>query len=202
VVLRFTEQEDFYAYVSHFHPDGEFAGVGGMFLNNGYPHIVYGQAWTDHPEAPVLVHELAHNLVAHLPLPLWLNEALAMAFEAEIGGSYIPPLTREDAARHRDYWTAGTIQEFWRGDSFSDVEGQELAYSLARVLLHLIHTEIRPAKGEFRRFVLAANWEDAGATAAAEHLGIQLEDIVAAFLGAGDWAPRPERWSSRESKGG
>jgi hypothetical protein len=202
VVLRFSDQDDFYAYISHFHADGEFAGAGGMFLNDGYPHIAYGEGWTDQPEAPVLVHELAHNLMAHLPLPLWLNEALAMLFETEIGASYIPPLTREDATRHREYWTAVTIQDFWSGGSFSDVGGQELAYSLARILLHLVHTEIRPAKGEFRRFVLAATWADAGATAAAEHLGIQLEDIAAAFLGPGEWAPQPESWPSEESKHG
>ena len=202
VVLRITDPDDFYAYVSHFHADGEFAGASGMFLDAGYPHIAYGQAWTDQPEAPVLVHELVHNLIAHLPLPLWLNEALAMAFEAEIGGGYMPPLTREDAARHRAYWTPETIQEFWRGDSFSDVEGQESAYSLARVLLHLLHTEIRPTAGEFRRFVLAANWKDAGASTATEHLGIELGDLVAAFVGPGDWAPRPESWPSEESEAG
>jgi hypothetical protein len=193
VVLRFREIQHFYAYISHFHSDGDYAGAAGMFLSDGYDHIAYAQGWTDHDERPLLVHELAHVFVAHLPLPAWLNEALAMAFEAEIAGSQLPPLTRELAERHREYWTADTIQEFWQGLAFSSVDGQELAYSLSRVLLNLIHTELRPSQPEFRSFVGNAHRNDAGAEAAEEHLQIPLANIVAAFLGPGDWAPRRER---------
>ena len=166
-----------------------------MFVGSaGYQHVAFTQSWSADDERRTLVHELAHNLVAHLPLPLWLNEALAMAFEADIAGGTHEPVTRELAARHREYWTAETIQEFWIGHSFSDVEGQELAYSLSRVLLHLIYTEVRPPEGHFRRFVLTADWADAGAAAAQEHLEIPLENLIAAFLGPGDWMPLPESW--------
>ena len=195
VVLRFAKADDYYAYISHFDLDGEYAGSSGMFLSSaGYEHVAYTQSWSAEQERAILVHELAHNLVSHLPLPPWLNEALAMAFEADISGIAHEGLTRELAARHREYWNGETIQEFWTGASFSDVDGQELAYSLSRVLLHLIHTEIRPAEGEFREFVLRANWADAGSAAAKEHLQIPLENLVAAFLGPGDWVPRPELW--------
>lgn len=193
-VLRFSEMQDFYFYVSHFHRDGEYAGAGGMFLSDGYDHIAYPHGWTDQDEGPVLVHELAHALVAHLPMPPWLNEALAMAFEADIAGSQLPPLTRDLAERHREYWTADTIQDFWEGSAFSDVEGQELAYSLSCVLLNLIRTELRPSQRELRSFVENATRADAGAAAAEEHLQIALENIVAAFLGLGEWAPQPESW--------
>jgi hypothetical protein len=195
VVLRFSAIEDFDAYISHFHPDGEFGGTSGTFLRTGYPHIAYPQVWSDQPDAPVLVHELAHNLMAHLPIPSWLNEALAMAFEADIAGTPLPPLTRELAGQHRDYWTATTIQEFWSGRAFSSVEAQELAYSLSRVMLNLIYTELRPSRQEFRAFVQSATWDDAGAAAAEKHLDIPLENIVAAFLGPGEWRPQPDHWS-------
>lgn len=193
VVLRFTETDDYYAYISIFYPDGEFAGSGGVFLGDGY-HIAYPQGESEEGERRVVAHELTHNLLAHLPLPPWLNEALAMAFEADLSGGAHEPLSRELAVRHREYWSAQTIQEFWRGESFSDVDGQELAYGLARVLLSLIHGEIRPAAGEFARFVVRADWGDAGAIAVREHLGIELDDLVASFLGPGDWAPHPEIW--------
>ena len=70
----------------------------------------------------------------------------------------------------------------------------EASYSLARILLNLIHTELRPKDGNFRRFVLRSDWGDAGAIAAMEHLEIELQDLVATFLGPGDWAPRPLTW--------
>ena len=194
VVLRFTLADDYYAYISHFLRDGEFAGSAGMFLSDGYDHIAYVESWSADEERRTLVHELAHNLFAHLPLPSWLNEALAMAFEADIAGTSAEPLSRELAARHRAYWTPSTIQEFWAGRAFSDVEAQELSYSLSRVLLHLIYTEVRPQEGEFSRFVLRSDWGDAGSIAAKEHLDIPLENLVSAFHGPGDWAPRPHSW--------
>lgn len=195
VIIRFAELDDYYAYISHGDPDGAFAGSAGMFISSGgYEHIAYAQSWNTEAERRTLVHELVHALVARLPLPIWLNEALAMAFEADIAGSAHEPLTRELAARHREYWTASTIQDFWLGRAFSDVDGQELSYSLSRVLLHLIHTEICPPEGEFRSFVSCADWTDAGSAAAKEHLDIPLENLVAAFLGPSDWEPRPELW--------
>ena len=200
VVLRFGEADDYYRYIAHFEPDGEYAGSAGMFIGSaGYQHVAFAQSWNAAEERRIVVHELAHNLVAHLPLPSWLNEALAMAFETDIAGDTPEPLTRELASRHREYWTAETIQEFWAGKSFADVEGQELAYSLSRILLNLIYIEIRPSEGEFRRFVSSADWADAGAAAAKEYLDIPLENLAADFLGPGDWTPRPESWN-REAK--
>jgi hypothetical protein len=194
VILRFTDNDDYYAYISHFHADGEYASSGGIFLRDGYYHIAFPHVWSDEENRRVLAHELTHNLLVNLPLPLWLNEALAMAFESDLAGGMIGALTPELAKLHHEYWDEETIQEFWRGDSFSKVEGQELAYSLSQVLLDLIHNDIRPPHEEFRRFVLRADWGDAGAIAAREHLDIALENLVASFLGPGEWKPRPESW--------
>lgn len=194
LILRFTETDDFYAYISHFHADGEHAGSGGVFLRDGYSHVAYPHSWSEEEDRRVLAHELTHNLLVDLPLPAWLNEALAMAFETDLAGGVHEPFTREVAARHREYWNAITIQEFWRGESFGKVEGQDLAYGLSRVLLELIHKDINPPPEEFRRFLLRSDWGDAGAIAAREHLDIDLENLVASFLGPGAWQPRPESW--------
>lgn len=193
-IFRFTDTDDYYAYVAHFHADGEYAGSGGMFLRDGFHHIAFPHAWSGEEDRRVLTHELTHDLLVSLPLPAWLNEALAMAFEADLAGGGQDALTPELAARHRGYWDPTTIQEFWRGESFSKVEGQELAYSLSRVLLNLIHHDIRPPHEDFRRFILRADWGDAGAIAAREHLDIALENLIAGFLGPGEWQPRPESW--------
>ena len=203
VILSFTEHDDYYAYIAHFYPHGTFAGSGGIFVHDCYCHIAYPQGLSPDADRRTIIHELTHNLLAHLPLPHWLGEALAMAFEADIGGGGNEPLSRELAARHREYWNRKTIQEFWQGKSYSDVDGQELAYSLSRILLNLIHTDLRPPAAEFRKFVLRADRGDAGATATREHLGVELESLVASFLGPGEWAAHPNTWrrGSNEESG-
>ena len=192
VALRFTDADDYYAYISHFHPDGENTMSGGIFLTDGYYHMAFPEGRTAEEERPVRVHELAHNLLAHLPLPLWLNEALAIAFERDLAGGHAWALDTEIIGRHRVYWNADTMQDFWRGNSFRNMEGQELSYSLAFTLLDIVYRDIGPSPEEFRRFVRGANWHDAGADAAREHLDVGLEEMVANFLGPGEWTPAPD----------
>ena len=145
VILRFNEENDYYRYVSYFDHEGEYASSGGRFLRSGYPHIACLHREFPGADHINLVHELTHDFLANLPLPLWLNEALAMAFETDVAGRRIPPVGQELAAEHQAYWNAQTIQEFWSGLSFSKVDGQRLAYSLASILLDLIATELRPS---------------------------------------------------------
>jgi hypothetical protein len=144
-----------------------------------------------------LTHELTHNLLRSLPLPVWLNEGLAMLFEQDVAGGFRPPVTREGADLHRSYWNAATIQEFWRGDSFSNPEVQELAYGLARILLDFIVTDLQPTPPDFRDFVLHADRKDGGEAAARNFLGVELSDLVSTFLGPGKWAPKNELISAK-----
>ncbi len=204
VALRLTEDDDFYDYVSDFFPDGESAGIGGCLITQDYYHMVLPET-NPIDETRVRVHELAHNLLTHLPLPLWLNEALAMAFERDLTGNHQWELDSETIREHRAYWNASTIQEFWKGESFILVSGQKLAYSLAFTLLNIIYKEVRPSPEEFRRFIQRAGWHDAGAEAFREHLGLELCECVEAFLGPGDWVPRLSlaeeiRQAAKESK--
>jgi hypothetical protein len=189
-VLRFTIEEEYYAYISYFYPEGEYARSGGQFLRGGYMHIAYLHLDSPGVDRTILVHELTHNLLAGFPLPLWVGEALAMTFEQDLAGARQPVLDRALAEQHRTYWTAQTIQEFWRGDSFQKSEAQSLAYGLSRILLNLIATELRPAPPQFRDFVTHANQRDAGQAAAQQYLGIDLSDLVSTFLGPGDWWPK------------
>ena len=190
VILRFTLEEDYYRYISYFDPEGEYAGSGGIFIPGGYMHIAYWHTDISGRDRALLAHELTHNLLHSFPLPNWLGEGLAMLFERDISGGSWPSLTKELAARHQGYWNPQTIQEFWRGTSFANVEGQELAYSLSRILMDFIATDLRPAPADFRDFVIHADRKDGGQAAARNYLGVELSDLVSAFLGPGEWAPR------------
>jgi hypothetical protein len=191
VALRFTDADDYYAYISHFFPDGEHPLSGGIFLTEGYYHMAFPEGWGGDEERRTRNHELAHNLLAHLPLPRWLNEGLAIAFEGAPDPVRGPAwaLDAETIHKHRAYWNVDTIQEFWGGFSFDTIEGQQLSYNLAFVMLDMVYREIQPSPEAFRRFVRGADWHDAAAASVHEHLEVELEELVENFLGPGDWAP-------------
>jgi len=103
----------------------------------------------------------------------------------------------EMAARHAAWWDATTIQAFWSGAAFHTAnDGVDLAYDLARTITALAAREDDIA---FRAFAAAATREDAGARAADDTLGYPLAHLVEAVLGEGDWAPRPQAWTTPSS---
>jgi len=166
---------------------GEFALHGG-----GYPHFVFPHYDQFHDLERVMSHELTHALVSHLPLPLWLNEGIAVTMEEAIAGGMHARRTVELLDQHPDFWNEETMQEFWSGASFSRPdEGNGLSYGLA----HLLTANLAHDFDRFRGFALAAHAADAGESAAREHLGISLGHMVGALLGEGDWEPQPERWT-------
>ena len=189
VVLRFREAEEYYHYISHFHgEDRENPMSGGMFIAHGYPHIVC-LADDFNLFCTTFAHELSHLLVAHLPLPAWVNEGVAMTFEADIGRSHLPQ--SEETDKHRRYWNEDTIQDFWSGESFVNAgEAFALGYGLAAVLFDIIRKELKPPPDAFRAFIQHADRADGGASAAQQYLRAELSEIVEEFLGPGDWNPR------------
>jgi len=190
VIMRFSDEDDYYRYTSYFDEEGEYAGSGGRFHGGDCAHIAFPHSDVIGADHSILIHELTHDLLESFPHPAWLGEALAMAFQGDGAQTGGPLVTRELADEHRAYWNPQTIQEFWQGISFGDVEGQKLAYNLASILLNLIATELRPPPAQFRDFVLHADRKDAGQSAALEHLDVDLSDLVATFLGPGEWAPQ------------
>ena len=200
VIMRFSDEDEFYRYTSWFDVEGEYAGFGGRFHGGDCAHIAYPHSDVSGADYRTLVHELTHDLLESFPHPAWLGEALAMAFEGDDAQTGGPLVTRELADEHRAYWNPRTIQEFWQGISFGDVEGQKLAYSLASILLNLIATEVRPPQAQFRDFVLHADGKDAGQSAAREYLDIDLSDLVATFLGPGEWAPQLSQVSEAHAR--
>lgn len=185
-ILVLHTLELYYEYIATYYPDGEHALSGGMYLNEGYGHFVFTFLDWSQAEA-TLAHELAHALVAHLPLPAWLNEGIAQLTEDAVTGR---DQTRYDEVRETigTYWTPETIQDLWTGAGFNrQDEGQLQSYHLSKVLTRNLTGDM----SRFRAFILEANAADAGESAVRKHFGVSLESLVTDYLGDGTWAPRP-----------
>jgi hypothetical protein len=183
VILDFKTIEHYYDYLSYFYPaDSHTIASGGIFLSRGYQHIALPPSnWMQ----DTLVHELTHNRLTHLHLPLWLEEGVAVTMERKISGNRHGTLDRELDRKHRAYWSPATIPAFWSGASFRNPDGEisHLSYSLAEILVDLMVQEFP----NFMDFVARAKAEDAGQAAAKESFDVSLNDITIAFLGPGDW---------------
>lgn len=207
VVLIFSDEDDYYQYLAHHSPDGEQAASGGVCIHSGYSHIAL--PWRDDLDAAnTIVHELTHDCLAHLPLPLWLNEGVAMTLQRTIAPppravgqgeqnavyaalvDWRPPIMWDELAeRHFAFWNEENIQSFWAGTSFYQPgDSSELSYSLAEVLLKLLSERV--AADAIRPFLEAAHQGDAGQTAAMDILGVDLGEIAGTFLGEGNWRPQ------------
>ena len=187
VLLLFADHDRYLEYISYFFREGEHPASWGVFLRWGYAHIALAGASTWFGEQ-VIVHELVHNLLCHLPLPRWLNEGLATSLECRIARQLFD-LNADLIDRHRAHWNATNIQSFWAGTSFG-VPGDdcELSYSLGQILATLL-SEKGPS---FISFVKHAEWKDGGQAAAERFLGQDLGEAAAGFLGPGNWSPNRE----------
>jgi hypothetical protein len=199
-ILAFTHDDDYYRYASAYYPDGHFGLSSGMFLQRGLGHFVFpnvDEMW--HLE-PTIAHELFHAVVAHLPIPAWLNEGLATNAEFRYGNRFEDPRHADtQLPHHRRYWNAERLQRFWSGDAFHNAdEGQELSYDLARRLVRGLSADW----AQMQRFILEANYDDAGERAAHEVFGFSLAVPLEATIGHADVAPRPAMWETDAQVGG
>jgi hypothetical protein len=192
LVVVFGDHADYDRFTAAEAPEREreIADSGGMFIPHGIPHIVLPSSDLVAIHA-TLVHELVHDCVAHLPLPLWLNEGITQMLEYDIVSWRPFELDRDMKQKHAGHWTADSIQDFWSGRSFmlpGDV--QKVSYNLSVVLVRKILSQHSAGRENFWEFVRCAEASDAGAASLGEHMGTALEDLVGDFLGPGDWAPR------------
>jgi hypothetical protein len=185
VLLVFSDPEDYYAYVSYYFSEGSHILSGGVFIRDGYSHIALPYCDARSAEH-VLIHELVHNLLCHLHVPLWLNEGLAMVIERRVQRQPFP-VDHDLVERHAAHWNEQNIQAFWAGTSFDEPgENSELSYSLAEIFVALLSD-----KGpDFIDFIVNADWRDAGQDAALGCLGTGLGELAAGFLGPGNWRPQ------------
>lgn len=191
VVVIFDDNDTYYDYTACFGPEeGTYGLSSGMYINYGYGHFVFPHQDIDHAR-PVAAHEMTHALLSHLPIPVWLNEGLAVNMERLICDIPPPRLNRAMFERHQFFWSEDSIQEFWFGSSFSRPdEGQELSYDLAQVLVNNLSENYEA----FIFFVNNADWQDGGEKAIEDVFDISLGDMIYNFIGEGDWWPQPETW--------
>lgn len=194
ILLVLHNEDAYYEYLAAHSPDGESAMSSGVFINAGCPHFVVALADLTAIE-PVIAHEMTHSALAHLALPRWLDEGLAVNTEQHL--TRVPSLiytARELRAMHLQYWGAAEMQEFWSGDSFFRTDdGNLLSYELARILV----THLSGDWERFKEYVLHVQQCDAGASAARGKLGVELGALVCALLEqpySPEWEPMPELW--------
>lgn len=181
-------------------PVGIHPTSGGCLIHKDYVHIAI--PYVPHGLRQTIAHELTHNCLVHLKLPLWLNEGLAQLFQHAVATQPRPLLNHELRERHLAFWNEQTVQEFWAGVSFRKPgDSNHLSYSLAEIILNLLTEN----QGDWGGFIKNADWRDAGQTAAFDFLGADLGSVMATFLGEGDWRPRRKEmaalWEARK-KGG
>lgn len=192
VVLMFKDLDEYYSYILYFYPEGDQPMSGGVCLGGeGYVHYAFPATDYSHYRT-VLVHELTHGCLDHLPLPAWLNEALAMRMEEVICGTEVFVLDKEMMERHQKYWNAETIQQFWSGESWG-IHGEsfELSYNLAQILWRKIEVVFAVPTDILLSFIAAADCKDGGQLACASLFEFSLGDLMVDFLGEGDWEPKP-----------
>jgi hypothetical protein len=202
ILVVFDDGDAYYRYVSHFYPEsGEFAMSGGMYINGGCGHFVTVKADLRAVE-PVIVHELVHSLVSHLPIPAWLNEGLAVNTENRLspsGTALFSP--HEMHAKHLVFWGTEEMQEFWSGQSFlRPDDGNMLSYDLARIFVDQLSNDWP----RFSAFVNDANLADAGTEAATKHFDIDLGAAACALLEKepnAAWGPAPAKWTEAPERG-
>jgi len=200
IVVALSTMDEYDAYTAYFYEENdECRRSGGVFISSGYPHFVVWSPKLLTEAQPVLVHELTHNCLMHLPLPMWLNEGLTCAVEQTLMHSRRPLVDREVFEKHQAFWNTDTIQEFWKGTAFfRPDDGSTLSYNLAQVLVHKLQQDLALPGEKIREFILDANWDDAGEAAIRKHLEVSLSDLVASFIGPGDWTPKPETWETKQ----
>ena len=193
VVIVLSDIDSYYQYVAAAYgaKGGDYGLSSGMYINNGYGHFVFveQELWV---VEPIAAHEMTHALLSHLTLPLWVNEGMAVNMEAMLTGSTLDGMTASLLEAHQEFWSNKTVQQFWQGESFSrSDEGQRLSYQLAQILV----SQLSKDYDVFMEFMNTVNWEDGGESAMKNAYSIGLGDLMAGFLGEGDWQPQPNEWN-------
>lgn len=200
VVLLIQGEDDYYRYLSGMYPEeGEFPMSAGVHFNGPAPHFVVNGDDFEKVQ-PTIVHEMTHAFLAHLPIPAWLNEGLAVNMEHAFGRVADAHELIALERKQRAFWTPELIQDFWSGASYHRAdEGHALSYDLGRVLV----TGLASDWPRFEPFARDASLTDAGAASASRHLGIDLGEFVRHYLQReqGDWAPDPSCWQQAPERG-
>ncbi|UXM94536.1 hypothetical protein N5853_10550 [Bartonella sp. HY329] len=191
LAIMIDEGEQYYDYTGKYNTvKSQIILSSGVFINSVLPHFVTNETQLTLVE-PTIIHELTHYYLAHLELPLWLDEGLAVNVERVIAknappAEYLVELYEE----HLAYWDYRTIHKFWNGMAYNHSTKAKLAYDLGRMMVY----HLAKQKNEFKSFVEDSNRYDSGASAAKRHFKMTLGQIVCALLNK----PYNPRWDPKE----
>ena len=194
-VIIFSSLDAYYGYITYFYPEGNYPMTGGIcFRDNSSIHFAFPT--TNHfAERKTFVHELTHGCLAHLNLPTWLDEALAMRMEEVVCGSRMFVFDDNMLERHVAHWNHDSIQGFWMGASWNmPGDDFELSYDLAQLLWREIEVGFGASIKVLIAFIVTADAGDGGEAACRRLFGASLDDVIAGILGPGDWKPDPKKW--------
>jgi hypothetical protein len=192
-ILVLDRNETYYQYLAPFYPDGHFGASTGIQIRQGYPHVALLHAEFFALEG-TLAHELTHASLAHLSLPLWIEEGLAQMFARSMSSQKTMLMDDKRAQKHKRFWSNHGLSLFFSGEGFyKATPAQRFSYELAEVLITLLVEDHRPQwfglsrsrQHRFFEFLRRAHEQDCGDAAACEHLGYSLAEIAAKFLGPG-----------------
>ena len=170
-VLVIAGEAKYRQYVRYYYPGDRPGESAGICISDGDTHVaVPGMMNFKH----VLVHELVHAHLAHLPIPKWVHEGIAQHVDR-----LLVTRSRLDAPefhrdQHRAIWRLQGIQPFWSGQIFGSRrdDRQYMAYQLAEQLVNALR---RVDAASFDAFLREANKQDAGMRRAANILASGLQ---------------------------
>lgn len=190
IFIELDSSDALYAYLPTFDSEGTHEDAARLFFAPGAiptPRL-------DLDGVASLAHPLVDHLLHHFSLPRWLRCGAAGYFNMLLVRGDFAKVEEEWIAGHRDYWNAETIQYFWSGRAFTDEALDGFPDNLAEVLVDIMTRELKLNAEKFAEFMVHAEERDAGAGAAFKYLNVSLGDVVSAFLGDGDWSPKPSTW--------
>lgn len=180
ILVICADIDDYFTYIAAHYPDNgkEIARSSGIYLHTGCGHFVTMDTNLTYME-PVIVHELTHAYLLHLPIPLWLNEGIAVNVEHRLTGRYPAEMNAlEMYEKHQQHWTAKTIQTFWSGEAFQTQETMTQAYDLATTMV----TQLAKDWPAFTQLALTAHHDDAGSQAMQQCMEIKPGEYISLML--------------------
>jgi hypothetical protein len=178
VIILFDDTERYLDYMEFYRGEHSIsASATGVFLQGaGYQHIVLRP--NDLFDLNLTVaHELTHYILAPYPIPLWLNEGLAVTVEKHFYGKKMF-LSAENFRRHQELWTPENIEKFLSGEAFLQLD-PELTYGLAEILVASL---LELDKETFVRIIRNMSPEKGGAEVLKKELDVDLKEIIQDFL--------------------
>jgi len=186
VILQFDDPGLYLEYVYNFFPDGNFINSAGLCIREYLTHVVTSSGDYNDVEYTI-AHELLHEQVTDLNLPLWIDEGLAEMVTEHIFPHYFD-FNLDQAKEELIFFSfpVDNIQKFWGGKGFFESnESSAASYLLAHLMMKKICEQFDNAL----EFILNAKIEDSGQSSALNYLETPLEELVSSFLGDGNWKP-------------